>query len=283
MARHRDLRDRLRALRDPLPPAVRDRHLDRLQARAAVPSSARRPAPARRWRRLAPLTAAATALLLLGGGGTVVAAQDALPDDALYGVKRASEEVWLAWPRGPERAAEVRLARAERRLTEARRAPWHAERLVADGVADAEEAADERPEQAVAAFERLLGEGEGRLPPQASPRARQALHRNCTRLAERHGMDVGRCGPPPAAGDHPGRGLGRDGAPGRGLDPDGPPGRGHGRDAAPGRGADAAPGRGHGWGPGGRPDGVEGPPHGGRTGRPPWAPGADAEAEEPTG
>jgi hypothetical protein len=284
----RHVEDRLRSLADePLPTVVRDRHLHRLRTHVLDEvAPARRPRRAGSWRRrLAPLTAAATALVLFGGGGTVVAAQDALPDDALYGVKRASEQVWVGMPRGRERAADVRLAMAERRLGEARRAPHHAERLIAEGVADAEAAAEDRPEGAIEAFERLLGGGEGRLPEQASPRAREALHRNCTRIAEKHGLDGTRCGPAPDAGDHPGRGLGRDGAPGQGRDGapglgrDGAPGLGRdgapglGRDGTPGLGRDGTPGRagdgpGHGWGPGGRPEGVEGPPHGRHDGRP---------------
>jgi hypothetical protein len=202
-----------------------------------------------------PLTAATTALLLLGGGGTVVAAQEAAPDDTLYGVKRASEQVWVAIPRGAERSAEVHLALAERRLGEARRAPEHAPRLIDEGVAEAEAAADDRPEEAVEALGRLLGEGEDALPAQASPRARQALHRNCTRIAARHDLSDAPCGAAPEAGEHPGRG------------PRGEAGPGLGREGAPGqvgpRGGDRSDGHpGRGWGPGGRPDGAVGPPPG---------------------
>jgi hypothetical protein len=254
---------RLGSLRDEqVPPEVRTRHLARIRSHepTPVPAPARRPAP--RTRRLVPLTAATAALLLFGG--SVVAAQEAAPDDALYGVKRASESVWLALPRDADRSAEVHLALAERRLGEARRAPEHAPRLIDEGVAEAEAAADDRPEEAVEALGRLLGEGADALPAQASPRARQALHRNCTRIAARHGLSDAPCGTAPEAGDHPGRGprgedgpgLGREGAPGQ-LGPGG------------GERSDGHPGRG--WGPGGRPDGAVGPPPGvpaDRTGAP---------------
>jgi hypothetical protein len=246
--------ERVRALADePVPTDVRERHLHRIRtheasheaahgaAAARAPSAA---GPPRLHRRLAPLTAAATALVLFGGGGTVVAAQDAVPDDALYGVKRASEQVWTSLPRDAGRSAEVRLALAERRLGEARRAPEHAQRLISEGVEEAEAAAEERPESAIESLGRLLGEGEGRLPDQASPRARQALHRNCLRIAAKHGLSDAPCGDAPEVGDHPGRGP-----------------RGEAGPAAPGRQKDGAhPGRG--WGPGGRPEGAVGPPPG---------------------
>jgi hypothetical protein len=260
-----EIRARLRALAedDPLPPETRDRQLSRLRAheptavRAEGPG--RRSVPRRVHRRLAPLTAAATALVLFGGGGTLVAAQEAAPDDALYGLKRASEQVWVALPRGSDRAAEIRLALADRRLGEAQRAPQHAQRLVSEGVEQAEAAAEERPEEALESLGRLLGQGEGRLPDQASPRAREALHRNCTRIAAKHGLSDAPCGDAPEAGEHPGRG--RSGAPGRGGI-----GRGEGLEQAPGQlgrqdgDADGRPGRG--WGPGGRPEGAVGPPPG---------------------
>jgi hypothetical protein len=267
--------ERLRRLGDePLPTEVRDRHLLRIRTHDPEEAAVRRsPARWRRgWaRRLAPLTAAATGIVLLSGGGTVVAAQDATPDDTLYAVKRASEEVWKVWPRGSDRAADVQLTLASRRLEEARRAPVHAATLVSEGADHAEAAADDRPEDAIAAFGRLLGDGEDRLPPQASPMARIALHRNCTRIAERHGLSAEPCGAAPAAGDHPGRGWGPGGPPWAGDDEDG--------DGGPPWAEDGEhPGRG--WGPEGRPEGAEGPPwrkdggeHPGRGGGPP---GGDA-------
>jgi hypothetical protein len=246
----------MRSLRDePVPPAVRDRHLARIRSHEPAPVTAPARRARRSTRRLAPLTAAATALVILGGGGTVVAAQESVPDDALYGVKRASEQVWVAIPRGGERSAEVHLALAERRLGEARRVPEHAPRLIDEGVTQAEAAADDRPDEAIETLGRLLGEGEDALPAQASPRARQALHRNCTRIAAEHGLSDAPCGGAPEAGEHPGRGPG--GEVGRGLGREGAPGQLGPRD---GDRPDGHPGRG--WGPGGRPDGAVGPPPG---------------------
>jgi len=259
---------RVRELSDePLPTASRTRHLHRIRThepavrRGHADRRVRR-APSRRpglRRRLVALTAGALALLMLTAGSAVAVAQDADPDDALYGLKRASEEAWLVMPRGSERAAEVHLALADRRIEEARRAPEHAERLVSEGIGNVEAAAEQRPEEAIAAFERLLGEGEDSLPEQASFAARAALHRNCVRIAERHGLTA-EC--PEPQGEHPGRGLGRgDGEhPGRGL--------GEGRPDLEHDGP-------RGWGPDGRPEGEVGPP--------PWAPGhgrGDAETSE---
>lgn len=243
----------------PLPPASRTRHLRTIRTHTpaggrTVPGRGRRPAPAgpRRSPRLRPrvvgvVSVTLTALLMLGGG-TIAAAQEAPPDAALYGVKRASEQVWLLMPRSNERAAEVQLALAERRIDEAFQRPEHAERLIAEGVENVESAAEERPQDAIDDFARLLGDGPDSLPPSASPVARAALHRNCQRIADRHGLDAGPCGPAPAV-EHPGRGakpdLGERGRPG------GPPGLGDGERSGP-----------RGWGPGGRPDGAVGPPPG---------------------
>jgi hypothetical protein len=222
----RDVADRLRALaQDPVPPATRDRHLARLRP---APEVAGGPVRSPSWRgrvrrRLAPVLATVVAMLL-AGGGTVAIAQDAAPDDALYGVKRASEGVWVAMPRGPQRAAEAQRTLAMRRHGEAARAPQHAERLLAAGAENAEAAAEELPEEAFETFKRLLGDGEDAHPAHASPRAKMALHRNCERLAERHGFEAGQCGEAPTD-DHPGRrGFDRSGEDGpRGFGPDGRP------------------------------------------------------------
>lgn len=254
---------RLQALADePLPAATRQRHLARLRGTAGaetrpvgVPTGGRGRVP----RRLVPVLAALLALLLVGSGGAVAAAQDATPDHALYGVKRASEQVWVALPLGSEQAARVQLQLAMRRHDEAIRAPRHAEQLLAAGATNAERAADELPEEAFEAFQRLLGDGEESLPEQASPMARAAIHRNCLRLAERHDLDATRCGEAPDV-DHPGR---------RGLDrADGEhPGRGP-EGERPGWGPEGRPdGERPGWGPQGRPDDHVGPP--------PWAPGSE--------
>ena len=285
----------VRALADePLPEASRTRALQRIRThqpadrrRAPVAGGHRGHRQVRRGgarRRLVSVTAGALALMMLTAGTAVAVAQDAAPDDALYGVKRASEQAWLVMPRGQERAADVHLALAERRIEEARRAPQHAERLVAEGVENVEAAADERPEEAIENFKRLLGLTEGEaLPENASDAARAALHRNCVRIADRHELGSGQCGDAPdfqhpgrglgQDGEHPGRGLGQDGEhPGRGLGQDGEhPGRGEGRGLGDGEGRPENPGRGlgpsgsdgpRGWGEGGRPEGVIGPPPG---------------------
>ena len=272
----REVEQRLRALADePLSEATRERHLARLEQTPPV----ERRAPWSRGRvprRAVPVLAAMVLLLVVSGGGAVAAAQDATPDGALYGVKRASEEVWVALPRGSERAAQVQLTLAMRRHGEAMRAPGHAERLLAAGAEHAENAAEELPEETLETFQRLLGDGEDALPSHASPRAHSAIHRNCVRLAERHGFDAapsGPCGEAPEDA-HPGRGMGPDGHPGRGMDRDGHPGRGMG-DGHPGGGPrgsadDERPG----WGPGGRPDDYpEDQP-------PPWAPGRDRAGDD---
>lgn len=232
---------RVRALADePVPPGSRSRHLARIRSEVPV-----RAADARRGRgrvasrwfgglqpRLGAIAAVAVAFLLLAGGGTVALAQDAAPDDALYGLKRASEQAWVALPRGSERAADVHLALAERRMDEVRRTPHHAEELVAAGVSNIEAAADEKPEEALRTFARLLGDGDAALPANASPAARAALARNCHRIARHHGLeDLAVDCPDPGDFDHPGRGRGAGSA-------DGP----------------------RGWGPGGRPEGEVGPP-----------------------
>lgn len=248
---------------EPLPEASRARHL--LRIRTHEPAGRRSPG---RWRaprrRLVAFGAAATALLVLGGGGAVAAAQDAQPDDALYGLKRTSEQVWLGIPGGSERVAQVHLTLAARRIHEARQAPAHAERLVAEGLENVEAAAEEQPEQAIENFERLLGDGDDRLPDNASPVARAALHRNCVRIAEKHGLSSEGCGPAPAV-DHPGRGHGV----GQGRDRTEGPGPARGHDAVGKEGKEKAGPRG--WGPGGRPDGAVGPP--------PGTPGHDRDGE----
>ncbi|WP_052667446.1 hypothetical protein [Nitriliruptor alkaliphilus] len=251
---------RVRALdQEPLPAATRDRHL--VSIRTHGPVGVRR--PSRRPRRRLVAVGTATALLVFGSGGAVAAAQAAQPDALLYGLKRTSEQVWLNVPRGSDGAAEVHLALAARRIDEARQAPEHAERLVAEGLENVEAAAEERPEEAIRSFERLLGDGADRLPDEASPVARAALHRNCVRIAGKHGLSADGCGAAPDV-EHPGRGHGlgqggggRPDAPGQGR------GQGLGQERGEGNARDGKAGDGpRGWGPGGRPDGAVGPPPG---------------------
>ena len=247
----------------PLPAASRTRHLLTIRTHTpagerTAPVGRRRPVPAGRprlRRRTAAVVSAMLTGLLVLGGGAVAAAQDASPDAALYGVKRASEQAWLLVPRRSERAAEVHLALAERRIDEARQRPEYAERLVAEGLENVETAAEELPQAAIDNFARLLGDGPDALPSTAAPAARAALHRNCHRIAERHGLDAAPCGQAPPI-EHPGRG-GRPDA-GEGQRPGGPSGLGEDERPVP-----------PGWGPGGRPDGAEGPP----PGVPGWGPG----------
>jgi hypothetical protein len=249
--------ERLQRLAEvPLPPEVRERHLLAIRTTEPVEGAGRTSSPSRGWRRaahvqrrLVPVAAASLALVLVAGGGTVALAGNAVPEDALYGVKRTAEQVWVAVPRGSQGAAELQLTLAGRRLAEAERAPAHAERLVAEGLENAEAAAEELPEEAIESLSRLLGDGEGRLPDRASPRARSALHRNCVRIAEKHGLDVGPCGEAPPD-EHPGGGKGLGHGRGQGMGP--------GTGVGPKRDGSGHPGRG--WGPGGRPPGVVGPP-----------------------
>jgi hypothetical protein len=262
---------RLRAVStEPLPEEVRDRHLARIRGHRETELRSARGSGwwvGRVRRHLAPLTAGVAALAMLAGGGAVAVAQDAGPEDALYGVKIVSERAWASLPRGPDRAAEVRLALADRRMGEAGRSSRHAERLLMAGLDQVEQAAGERPELAVERFIALLGEGEDALPPQGSDRARAAIHRDCVRIATRHDLGPERCGPPPDVA-HPGRGHGTDGAhrwedgvPDRGQGPGGgEPGsrrEGQGPSAGHGQGPPTEP---RGWGPEGRPEGHEGPP-----------------------
>ena len=69
--------------------------------------------------RLQWVTAAAFALFVVAGGaGTVAAASGTLPGDALYPVKRATEQVRVAFESSDVKKAELRVAYAERRADE---------------------------------------------------------------------------------------------------------------------------------------------------------------------
>jgi len=66
------------------------------------------------------LRGAATALVVVSlAGGTMVASADALPDDVLYSVKLATEQVRLALATTPQDRAVIELSIAEHRLAEA--------------------------------------------------------------------------------------------------------------------------------------------------------------------
>jgi len=68
-----------------------------------------------RW---ATVVAIVLALLLAGGGGTVAAAAGSMPDESLYPVKIASEQVRLALTPSPLGKAELYASLADKRVTE---------------------------------------------------------------------------------------------------------------------------------------------------------------------
>lgn len=75
--------------------------------------------PRRRWRpRTADLVAAALFLVLMLSGLTLVLSRNALPGDALYGVKRAGESTALGLTFGDEAKARKHLEFATNRITE---------------------------------------------------------------------------------------------------------------------------------------------------------------------
>ena len=75
------------------------------------------PAPGRRLG-YALIVATVVWALIVAGGTTVHASQDSLPDDALYPVKTAVENLRLAVARTPEARASLHLELAERRVQE---------------------------------------------------------------------------------------------------------------------------------------------------------------------
>jgi len=80
-------------------------------------SQPHRPAPSRRRRRLAGLTAALVASV--GVVGTVASSASAVPGDLLYPVKRGVENVQVAFHRDDASRGEYRLQQARERLAEA--------------------------------------------------------------------------------------------------------------------------------------------------------------------
>jgi hypothetical protein len=98
-------------------PAVAEDHLatlrrDRARAFVVVPTARRR------GLRAGAVALLAGAVLLLGAGGAVAASSNALPGDALYGVKRAVERISLAMHRDPVGRAALHLQLAKTRLDE---------------------------------------------------------------------------------------------------------------------------------------------------------------------
>ncbi len=206
--------------------------------------------PLTTWQRLrgriAAVAATATLFTAGGGGAAVAVAQEANPGDALYGLKRASEQVRLVVSSDD---APIHLELAARRIAEAQAVPEEAEDLgdeALESLADAEaagadpEAVNIASENALATITELLDE---KLPDTASDNAREALTRVQEKLAAR--VEARRNGEKPTP---PGQ-VGREDRPT-------PPGQ-EGREDGPG-----APGQGNGEGNGqGRPDDA-GPPGG---------------------
>jgi hypothetical protein len=87
-------------------------HTD-LQEREAV-----RTGPARAPRSARTVVATGVASVLIGTGGVAVAAQEALPGDALYGIKQATESVRMATAGDATEQGRLHLALASERLEE---------------------------------------------------------------------------------------------------------------------------------------------------------------------
>ena len=84
-----------------------------------MPARAVREAPAKRLFLPRWATAVAAVLvLLLGSGGTVAAASNSMPDEILYPVKLATEQVWLALTPSDIGKAELYVRLADRRVAE---------------------------------------------------------------------------------------------------------------------------------------------------------------------
>lgn len=230
-----DAARRVRLLADePIPTDVRNRHLTAIRTAAAEQAAGTTASVGwlDRMRRRAAAIAAATGLVFSAtGGGAVALAQDAAPDDLLYGVKRASEQVALAVSADD---ASLHLRFAERRLDEIGGSPDHAADLADEaahqlGLAQQEGA--DLSEAGVNAVERLSEV----LVQLENENARIAVSRACARIAEKHGRDGSSCGydgasQPGRSGDAPGQ---SGDAPGRSGDAPGRSGD------APGRSGDA--------------------------------------------
>lgn len=216
---------------EPVPTDVRNRHLTAIRAAAADQAATGTTAPVG-WRdrvrgRAAAIGAATGLVFSATGGGAVALAQDAAPDDLLYGVKRASEQVALAVSADD---ASLHLRLAERRLDEIGAAPDHAADLADEAARQlglAKQEGADLSEAGVNAIERL-SEVVAQL---ENENARIAVSRACARIAEKHGRDGSSCGydgvsRPGRSGDAPGQNGDSGDAPGRSGD-------------APGRSGDA--------------------------------------------
>jgi len=134
VARHPEMEGELRDLlgialslkADPVKPSAEFKLRARRRLFEVMEASTSAPHGSRGWLRLAPVRFAALSLaallgLSLAGGGTVLASQNALPGDALYGVKTGFENFQLAVTPGPEAKANLRLDIAQKRIDEAAR------------------------------------------------------------------------------------------------------------------------------------------------------------------
>ncbi len=154
------------------------------QVRARITARVRaglNPSPAPRWlavtRRAWPAAAAVAALTLLSVSGTGLAARDALPGDALYGVKRAMERVEPVLRRDDAIDRSIRLS--ERRLGEVQALARRRDRA--------------RLPAALAAYEReylRLLQVAATAPPQPAERAVRHAAAQITALAALRGQDA---------------------------------------------------------------------------------------------
>lgn len=173
---------------EPLPPATRERHLAHIRQALAPPLRQRRFAGFRR--RVAVIAAAVTATLTFTGGATYAAAQQALPGDALYGVKRATERLALAVEQDPDEDAKLLVRFAQRRLLEAAATPGLTDELVAEAIVQLEAAAavpGVAGSQSLEVIRQLLA---GRLEGPTSQQAQHLLARVCVELARERGEEV---------------------------------------------------------------------------------------------
>jgi hypothetical protein len=103
--------------------AIQPRPEFRARARYQFGSALREVKPKRRffflgWQPRWATAVAAVLILLLGGGSTVAAAGNSMPDDLLYPVKLATEEVQLTLTRSNMGRAELHAELADRRVAE---------------------------------------------------------------------------------------------------------------------------------------------------------------------
>jgi hypothetical protein len=154
---------------------------ERLMTEAATalsPSSPLVLPPQRRGSRERRLTAAAAVLTLVGGtAGLAAAAQDAVPGDALYPIKRGIEDVRLSIQSDADSKGRAYLQQAQSRLQEA-------DELLADDAPSGQvaETVDSFVVQAVAGTDLLLGSFEDERDPEDVELLRSFAADSLTRL-----------------------------------------------------------------------------------------------------